>query len=147
MSLSSLCATGFVLSLALAGPLCACTSAAKGETAALASAVDRYRRAEASGKEAAGRALGGVACTDPRVCEARRACVAAVEPTVRALALKDEVTRRLADVEQKRLAPDSPEAMALPDKLDEAQRLLEEGRSHQADCDARLAALQLAVGS
>ena len=74
------------------------------------------------------------------------ACVAAIEPTSRALALKDEVAARLAEVEARRLAPDSPEARALPDKLDEAQRLLEEGRAHMADCDARLAALAVAFG-
>jgi hypothetical protein len=124
----------------------ACTPSAKGETSALSSAVDRWRRAEGPGKETAGRAVGAVACSERQVCEARQACVAAIEPTARALALKDEVTARLAEVEGKRLAPDSPEARALPEKLDEAQRLLEEGRAHMADCDAKLAALQVAFG-
>ena len=124
----------------------ACTSAARAETSALASAVDRWRRSEGPGKDTAGRAVGAVACSERQVCEARQACVAAIEPTSRALALTDEVTARMIEIEAMRLAPNSPEASALPDKLDEAKRLLEEGRAHMADCDAKLAALQLAFG-
>jgi hypothetical protein len=134
--------------LAFVGALlvAACTPSAKGETSALASAVDRWRHAEGPGKESAAQAVGAVACSERQVCDARQACVAAIEPTSRALALKDEVAARLAEVEARRLAPDSPAARALPDKLDEAQRLLEEGRAHMADCDAKLAALAVAFG-
>jgi hypothetical protein len=123
----------------------ACTGSAKRETRALAEAVDRYRHADDRAKDVQGQAVAAVACTDARVCGAKQACTAAIEPTNRALALKDEVTRRLDDLEQKRLAPDSPEAQALPGKLDEAERLLKEGRAKMADCDARLAELQIAL--
>jgi hypothetical protein len=124
----------------------ACTGSAKRETLTLAEAVDRYRHADGASKDAQGQAVAAVPCSEPRVCAAKQACVAAIDPTTRALALKDEVTRRLDDVEQKRLAPDSPEAQALPGKLDEAERLLKEGRVHMADCDAKLAELQVAFG-
>ena len=130
----------------LACAIAACTGSAKRETMTLAGAVDRYRHADGAAKEAQGQAVGAVPCSDARVCAAKQACVAAIDPTTRALALKDEVTRRLDDVEQKRLAPDSPEAQALPGKLDEAERLLKEGRAHMADCDAKLAELQVTLG-
>jgi hypothetical protein len=127
--------------------LLACTNAARRETSSLAAAVDRYRHASATeDKESLASAVSSVGCTDARVCDAKQACVAAIDPTTRALALKDEVTRRLADIEQKRLASDSPEAQALPAKLDEAERLLREGRTHMAACDAKLATLQVATG-
>jgi hypothetical protein len=122
--------------------LVACTGAGKREAASLFEAVDRYRHANDASKEALGRAVAAVACTDARVCDVKQVCLAAIEPTNHALQLKDEVTLRLGDLEQKRLAPDSPEAQALPAKLDEAQRLLEDGRTRMATCDARLAELR-----
>jgi hypothetical protein len=124
----------------------ACTSTAKRETATLAEAVDRYRRASGLAKDGDGQAVAALSCTDARVCAAKQSCVAAIDPTTRALALKDEVALRLADIEQKRLAPDSTEAQALPGKLDEAERLLKEGRARMAECDAKLAELQATVG-
>lgn len=124
----------------------ACTSAAKRETATLTEAIDRYRHAQGPAKETDGQAVAAVPCTDARVCAAKQACVAAIDPTTRSLALKDEVARSLSDIEQKRLAPDSGEAQALPGKLDEAERLLKEGRARMADCDAKLAELQATYG-
>jgi hypothetical protein len=125
----------------------ACTSAGKREAASLNAAVEMWRRADDASKGAPSGAVAAVACTDERVCAAKRACVEAIEPTTRALALKDEVTRRLADLEQKRLAPDSPEAQALPGKLDEAERLLKDGRAKMTACDGKLAELRLTFGS
>jgi hypothetical protein len=127
--------------------LTACSGPGKREASALSDAVDRYRRADDASKEAAGQAVSAVECTDSRVCEAKQACVAAVEPTTRALALKNEVARLLVDLEAKRLAPDAPEAEALPAKLDEAERLLKEGRAGMARCDARLTDLRVAFGA
>jgi hypothetical protein len=119
----------------------ACTASAKRETAALADAVDRYRRAENGRKASQGQAVLAVTCTDPAVCAAKQACLAAIDATTQALSLKDEVAARLVDIQAKRLAPDAPEADALPAKLDQAERLLHEGRTKMADCDAKLAAL------
>ena len=90
--------------------------------------------------------MSALACSDSRVCEAKRTCVAAIEPTTRALTLKDDVARRLADLEQRRLETDSPEVQALPGKLDDAERLLKDGRAKMAACDARLADLRMAFG-
>jgi hypothetical protein len=124
----------------------ACGSPGKREASDLIDAVDRYRRADGPSKDALGQAVSTLACTDSRVCEAKVACVAGIEPTTRALALKDEVARRLGDLEQKRLATDSPEVQALPAKLDEAERLLRDGRARMTACDARLTDLRVAFG-
>jgi hypothetical protein len=119
----------------------ACGGGAKRESAALSDAVDRYRRADDGSKASQGQSVVAVACTVAEVCAAKRACLAAIDPTTRALALKDEVAARLVDLQAKRLAPDAPEAAALPGKLDEAERLLHEGRTQMADCDAKLGLL------
>ena len=126
--------------------LLACTGPAKGEAAALVHAVDAYRRAPAEAKGQRGKAVGDVLCSDAKVCEAKAACVAAIDPTVRALVLKDEVAARVADLEKGALAPDSPEARALPGKLDEAEKLLQDGRAKMATCDARLTDLHIDFG-
>jgi|ERR1700722_4857668 hypothetical protein len=118
-----------------------CTDAARHETQALVDAVDAYRRADPASKAGRGLAVADVACTDPHVCEAKQACVAAIEPTTQALAIKAEVTARVGDIEKGTLAPDSGVAQALPGKLDEAERLIKDGREKMRACDAQLAAL------
>ena len=125
----------------------ACGNSARREATGLTTAVDRYRHAsDGPSREAQGQAVAAVACTDARVCDAKQACLAAIEPTTRALALKDEVTLRLGDLENKRLDPGSPEAQALPGKLDEASRLLKDARTKMTTCDAKLAELAGVIG-
>lgn len=126
--------------------LVSCSGSAKREASILIAAVDAFRRAESQQKEAEAKRVAAVACTDDRVCEAKRACVSALEPTAQALILKEQVERSVASIEGKTLALDSPEARGLPAKLDEAQRLLSDGRAKMAACDRRLAELQLQLG-
>ena len=121
----------------------ACSNPARRQAAALSDAIDRYRRAENPGKAERAGAVVAVACTDAEVCATKQACMAAISSTVRALQLKDEVTARLADLESKRLAPDAPDAVALPGKLDDAERLLKEGHDKMGDCEVALTALRL----
>ncbi len=135
-----------MLALACAGSLLACAGSAKREASILVAAVDRYRRADSTSKPAEAQTVAAVACTDAKVCEAKRACLAALDPTARALALKDEVARRVTDLQEKRLEPDSPEARALPGKLDEAEKLLREGRAKMPDCEKLLTDLQMDYG-
>jgi hypothetical protein len=135
----------------LAGLACAawvlgavgCTGAAKREASALSDAVDRFRHATGPASTTEAAAVAAVECSDTQVCEAKQACVAAIDPTARALALKDEVGARLADVEAARLAPDSPEAQALPGKLDDASRLLREGHEKMEICERRMTDLRV----
>ena len=126
--------------------LFACTGPAKAEASALVHAVDAYRRAPPESKAQRGKAVGDALCTDAKVCDAKQACVAAIDPTVRALALKEEVAARVTDLEKGVLAKDSPEASALPGKLDEAEKLLQDGRAKMATCDARLTDLHVDFG-
>jgi hypothetical protein len=140
--LASWRSTAVALALLLAG----CSGQTKREVAALASALDAYR--EAAGPAAAARAadVSRTPCSDAEVCDARSACVSAIAPTLRALELKDEVSRRLDDLQAKRLAPDAPEAQALPAKLDEASRLLQQAREGMAVCDKKVSDLRLRHG-
>jgi len=133
--------------LAVVAPLLVgCTGAGKHEAASLVNAVDAFRHAPGPAKAQRGQAVADVQCSDAKVCEAKRACVAAIEPTVRALALKDEVTARVAEIEKGTLAKDSPEAQALPGKLDEAEKLLTDGRARMQVCDSRLTDLHVDFG-
>jgi hypothetical protein len=134
-----------VLAIVVSG--CA-TGTGKRETSALLDAVDGYRRADvASSRATRAQVLESVTCTEATVCGAKDVCVEAVRATSRALLLKDEVAARLADVEQKRLAPDDPRAAALPGKLDEAQQLLGQGRERMTECERRLSELRVEFGS
>jgi hypothetical protein len=136
------------LGLVLAALIPACTSGAgKRETSALIDAVEGFRRADAASRAAKVRELGAVPCSEAPVCEARRVCVEAAAPTTQALRLKDEVAARVADIEQKHLAADAPEAEALPAQLDEAAKLLEAGHRKMTECERRLADLRVQYGS
>jgi hypothetical protein len=135
-----------IAGLLVGASLLGCEGGAKHEASTLLFAVDRYRRADNASKAAAARRVGDVLCNDAKVCDAKRACIASIEPTARALTLKEEVSRRIADVELKRLAPDSPEAQALPGMLEEAELLLKEGRARMPDCEKLLTDLHVEYG-
>jgi len=121
--------------------LLAC-STAKQEAASLVAATDRFHKAENTEKPDRARAIARVACTDAEVCEAKRLCQAATQPTAEALALKAEVERGLAELEQGKLAKTDDAAAALPDKLDDAERLLAEGHAAMPACDQKILALR-----
>ena len=123
-----------------------CGGGAKREASSLAAAVDRYRRADQTAKSVQAQGVASVACSDSRVCDAKRACVAAIDPTARAIALKDEVARRVVDIQEGRLSPDSPDARTLPGELDEAETLLREGRARMPECEKKLADLSMDLG-
>ncbi len=123
-----------------------CAPSAKHETAALAAAVDRFRGANDASKADLAAATSAVACTDADVCAAKDACVAAMGPTARALVLKDDVARQLDDIEHGKLARDSPEAERLGAKLDDAEKLLAEGREKWSACERSLAELRIKYG-
>jgi hypothetical protein len=118
----------------------------KKEARSLAAAVERYRLASDAEKGAAAAQIATVTCTDAAVCEAKQACVTASDATAKGLAAKAEVERLLADVQAKRLSPDDPSAKALPDKLDDADRLLKAGHHDMKACDEKVIALKLKYG-
>jgi exonuclease VII small subunit len=126
--------------------LAACEASAKREATSLDEAVDQYRRAEGSSREAASAAVGALSCSAPDVCDAKKACVDAIGPTTRALALKEEVARVLDAMQRDAgtLEPDG--ARDLPAKLDEATALLREGREKMGDCERKLGDLRARYG-
>jgi hypothetical protein len=124
----------------------ACHESGKREAATLDEAVDRYRRAEGAEKASRAQAVADAPCAIPEVCDAKNTCLAAIGPTTRALALKDEVARLLGDLQEKRLPVDAAAAQALPAKLDEATALLQQGRAKMADCEKQLVDLRLYYG-
>ena len=123
-----------------------CDAGARQEAAQVIEAVDRFRKAENPGKPAAVEALRSVKCSAADVCKARDACLATSRPTTKGLLLKHEVESALADLHAGRLSADQAGARALPSKLDEAQRLLDEGHASLSACDAKLTSLRLKYG-
>ena len=132
-----------LLGVSVFASLVACSSGAKREAGSLVEAVDRFRRAENVAKPAAAAAVRATSCTDAEVCAARTACLAAIDPTTRALELNAEVERALVELEAKRLAPTDPAARELPKKLDESERLLGQGKAAMVACDEQTLALKL----
>jgi hypothetical protein len=134
--------------LALGALAMACASGeGKRETSALIDSVERYRRAGDAERPGAVDAMRAMALSEAPVREARDTCAAAADATTRALGLMNEVRAKTSDLEGKRLAPDAPEAQALPRKLDEAETLLASGRRGMTDCERRLADLRVRYGS
>jgi hypothetical protein len=121
---------------------CASCSSAKQEAASLVAAVDRFHRAENVDKPARVSALATVACTDPGVCEAKAVCVAATRATAEALVLKADVEVKLEGLQRGVLSKTDDAIQALPEKLDEAGRLLDEGRKAMPSCDQKILVLR-----
>lgn len=131
------------LALALGAPMAAaCDAAERGEARAVASAVARFRAADHASTPAAVEALRATPCTTKAACDVRDACLASGEATSEALQLKAEVERALSALERGALASDSPEARALPAKLDRAAERLDEGHGALEDCDTKAQALK-----
>jgi hypothetical protein len=134
------------LAFALAASTASACSGAKREAASLVAAVDRYRRAEMSAKRPLAEALEAVPCSDADVCAAKGACVAAALPTVRGDALKSAVQQTLNDLHAGKITEAEAASQHLPAKLDEASRLLSDGRARLTDCDLKITALRLRYG-
>ena len=119
--------------------LAACAhDAAKAEATALVSAVDAYRRAGNPDKPNAALAVRAVACSDAQVCDAKAACLAAIDPGANGLALSAEVESALQALEAQRLSPDGAVARELPRKAKEAEVLLARGHDAMPACEQKI---------
>lgn len=127
-----------LLAFALAG----CDGAERRDAQTVVAAVARYRSADNASTPAMVDALKATPCSAPDVCKTRDDCAATGEATAKALRLKNEVEKGLAELEKGTLSKDSPEAKALPQKLDDAERLLKEGHEGLAKCDEQVQALK-----
>jgi hypothetical protein len=133
-------------SAALAVLLVALTPACgsgKREAMSLIAAVDRYRQAPMASKAAPEDVLEKLACTDPEVCAARETCLASARPTIRGVALKQQVESALDDLQAGRVTKDQVAAMGLAQKLDDASHAIEEGQGNLLACDAKVTALRM----
>lgn len=131
-----------LLAISLAVALAACEGSARQEADSVVRATERFRRAENADKPAIIHDLRATRCSAADVCRARKECLAYAEPTVQALLLKTEVQSALGRLEKDAMAKDSDEAKALPQKLDDAERLLKAGIDHLGTCDAEIQALR-----
>jgi hypothetical protein len=113
------------------------------EARTLVTAVDAYRGAENPDKANASKAVHDAACTARDVCEAKTACIAAIDPMVQALALSSEAQKGLDDLEAKRLAPDDPRARALPQKAEDAETLIAKSHDAMPACEEKIVALRV----
>jgi hypothetical protein len=116
---------------------------AKLEAKTLVTAVDAYRAAENPDKASAAKGVRDAACTARDVCDAKTACLAAIEPMVSGLALSQEAQQGLDDLEAKRLAPDDPRARALPQKAKDAELLIAKSHDAMPACEEKVIALRV----
>ncbi len=127
-----------------------CDGPAKREARELLGTVDQYRKADGQARSDRAQAVVAVACTDGEVCAAKQACLGAISPTVRALALKDEVSAGISAMEAQRAAGGDgsvpADAAGLATKLDEAEKLLKEGHANMEGCEKALAGLRVKYG-
>jgi hypothetical protein len=124
----------------------ACSGSGRRESSTLIEAIDRYRVASDASKPGQAQLVAAVPCSAIAVCEAKRVCFDAIDPTTRALAIKDEVAARIVDIEERRLSVTANDALSLSDKLDEADRLITKARSKMSECERRLADLRAQYG-
>lgn len=133
--------TGFGALVAIA-LLSGCDGAERRDAETVVIAVTRFRTADNASTPAAVEALRGTPCVAADTCKAREVCLAAGEATSKALRLKADVEKSLAALEKGAIAKDSPEAQSLPQKLDEAEKLLKQGHDGLTACDENVQALK-----
>ena len=119
-----------------------CTSGDRTEAAQVAETMDRFRKAPNAGKPDMLAPLRKASCSATDVCQARDACLASADATSRSLVLKNEVEQALVQLDAGTLSRDSLEAQGLAAKLDESQKLLDEGFRLLPACDDQVIALK-----
>ena len=122
--------------------VCACDGAERRDAETVVAAVTRFRTADNTSTPAMVDALKATPCAAADACRTRDVCIASGDATARALRLKAEVEKSLAELEKGTLPKESAEAQALPKKLDDAQKLLEQGHDGLPRCDEEVQALR-----
>lgn len=111
------------------------------EARALTQALDQFSLATPSDRARALAALEAVPVTAYSTAEnAKRECIVYARALHQALSLKDEVALRFADVRSGLIEKSDPVAIALPTKLDDAERSLKEAAAVHPECRRLLAA-------
>jgi hypothetical protein len=130
----------FVLFLAVFAIAC---SHDKQEAGALIHAIEQYRAAPDELKVDRVHDISWVACTAPDVCAAKDECLKMADPTARALAIKVQAQKTLEAIKNGTEAPNDPNVKALPDQLDLASKLLDEGHAELQPCEEKVTGLRI----
>lgn len=115
----------------------------KQEAGAVIHAVEQFRAAPDEGKTLKVAELTGVTCSTQEICDVKLECLKWAEPTAKALAIKVQAANLLADVKNGKETPDDPNIKSLPDQLDLASKLLEEGHAELQPCEEKLTGLRI----
>jgi hypothetical protein len=116
------------------------------EARRLAETIDRFRVSENAQKPAQLAAVKAAGCGDKVICDTKAKCLEMAEPIAQAIVLEAEVHEKMDLLEAGKLPKTAPEVIALPQKLDEADRLLDVGKKAIAACDQALVAMKQHVG-
>jgi hypothetical protein len=122
--------------LAAAFVFFACSDAARTETRQLATAVDRYRKAENAEKPSHVDAIKQSPCTDAEVCAARAVCVESAEATAKGLTLTAQAGQLMKTLTK------GDDTTPIERMLDDAKTSNELGMKKLGECDDRLMALK-----
>ena len=115
----------------------------KQEAGALIHAIEQYRAAPDELKVERVADISAVTCSTQEICDAKAECLKMADPTARALALKIEAQKTLAAIQAGNEQPNDPNVKGLPDKLDEASRLLDEGHAELQPCEEKVTGLRI----
>lgn len=117
--------------------LTACNAAARTETRQLATAVERYRKAENAEKPSHVDAIRQSPCTDAEVCAARAICLESAEATAKGLTLTAQAAHLM-----KAVTKATDDTAPIERMLDDAKKSNELGIKKLGDCDEKLMALK-----
>lgn len=115
----------------------------KQEAGALLHAIDQYRAAPDELKVERVADISAVKCTTPEICDTKAECLKMADPTARALAIKVQAQKTLAQIQNGQEQPNDPNVKGLPDQLDEASRLLDEGHAELQPCEEKVTGLRI----
>ena len=115
----------------------------KEQAGALLHAMEQFRAAPDEGKLVKVADLTGVTCSTAEICDAKLECLRWAEPTAKGLALKVQAQRTLAAIKNGNVGPNDPNVSSLPDSLDEASHLLDEGHTELQPCEQKLTELRI----
>lgn len=122
--------------------LIACDTEEKKDAARIVDAVRRFRTAETADMPPLVAALKETPCKTDETCKVKDDCLKTGEATSKAIQIKTEAELALAAIEQGKLDKESPEAISLPAKLDQASALLKIGKDATTACDEGVTALK-----
>jgi hypothetical protein len=115
----------------------------KQEAGAVIHAVEQFRAAPDENKMVRAAELTGVTCSTQEICDVKIECLKWADPTAKALAIKVQAQKTLAQIQNGQEQPNDPNVKSLPDQLDEASRLLDEGHAELQSCEEKVTGLRI----